>query len=342
MKKKPTAALVIPFYNEALYIKPTLRSLVRQRTSKNTSWTTVFVDNGSTDASKHIIETYYKKHKLSHLMVKEPRKGTAYSRITGLRKAALLKPDILISTDADTVLPTTFIESTRKDMEAADALCGKRRAMPKIELWRKTKSKTIYNTYRKIWNLEYSIFGPYFFGAFFAVKTSLFQKLTLLPPREYVQYLGEDILIARRCRFLGASFIQSSTRVSPSPRRIITNQSTGLGTYVGNESKPYKKQFSTASLDFRPMSVPEEKKAIAQITHFAARRLLWSIADAYVFWVENAMIHTHAQKSAAKGFDFIGGTFPRIVKPNITRGRLFRQLLKNNYPKTKQSLERYI
>lgn len=96
-------SVVIPAYNEEKGIAACLDSLTRQKTSL--SYEVVVVDNNSTDKTASIIKQYAKKMKTVYVLEKTPGSGAARAR--GFDEA---KGDIILTTDADTVLPSDWIE----------------------------------------------------------------------------------------------------------------------------------------------------------------------------------------------------------------------------------------
>lgn len=255
MKNDITIALVIPFYNEKLFIQQTLQSLAQQHISGGLLWITIFVDNGSTDGSADIIRSFCTKHHMPFHVIEEQRKGTVYSRTTGLHYGASLEPEILISTDADTTFPPLFIRTTYQDMQAGNIefLCGKRNTHPTIDLWKRLVSKNIYNAYRSIWNLEYELFGPYAFGAYFAIKTRTFAELPMYQPAQHVKFIGEDVLLSRRCFYTGATTKRSSIAVTPNPRKDIALGIQGFRREAGNTPQTHDTKLNMSLLQYKPI-----------------------------------------------------------------------------------------
>jgi len=117
-------------------------------------------------------------------------------------------------------------------------------------------------------------------------------------------------------------------------------QIEGLRTYVGNIKQPYTAVGSAENLDFTPLSPHEEKTIQATIVDFASKRLLWSIADAYIFWKKTAMIHTKSLQSAKRALSFIHASLPETIF--TTRKNLFDYLMKYHFKSAKAAIEKYI
>lgn len=346
MKDKPTTIVVIPFYNEALYIQSTLASLANQRTDKNLSWSVVFVDNASTDNTKNLIQTFCKRYHLWFTIVSESRRGTVYSRITGLNEASRYNPEYMISTDADTRLPPTFIQSTYDDFDKYHAMVisGQRETIPLVDLWKKTVSKDIYNWHRMIWNLEYRLFGPYFFGSYFAIKTSLYNNIPQLPPEEYAEHMGEDILLSHRCHFVGAAVAKSSIKVTPHPRTDIALQRDNLIRTSGNTPQVHNIIHSENTLIFQRLTKIKERQIKNQILDFTAKRCVWSSVDAYVFWKKTGMIHTNAYQSAKSGLCFLQIPMRELstVDGELNQNILFSLLISRHKAHITKELQTYL
>lgn len=88
-------AVVVPVLNEADGIRPTLDALLAQHDSDFDVW---FVDNGSTDDSVAIIESYGQPR---WRVIHEPVKGTGAAADTGMRAAIADGAELLARTDAD-------------------------------------------------------------------------------------------------------------------------------------------------------------------------------------------------------------------------------------------------
>lgn len=307
MNRNLRVAVVIPFYNEALYILPLLESLVKQRVSEGFGWHAVFVDNDSTDSTAAMIRTSLKRSRVSFEIIKEPRRGTVFSRKTGLDAASRLNPEIIISTDADTVVPPDFIRTTYKDCAGVNTVVsGRREINPRIDLWKRLVSKELYAWQRKFRNLEYRLFGPYFFGAYFAIGTRSYQTIPDFEPEKHEQYLGEDILLSRRCYYLNMAFVRSSVSVIPNPRRDLVLGSEGVGKFIGNAKAPYANPVTEERLVYTRLKRKDEQVVKLRFLKTVTERLIWEVADAYGFWIRTGNTYRRARESAERGLAFLG------------------------------------
>lgn len=87
--------VVVPVYNEAAGIRPTLEALAAQ---DDDDFDVIFVDNGSTDASADVIRAFGHPR---WRIVPEPQKGTGAAADTGMRAAIAAGAALLARTDAD-------------------------------------------------------------------------------------------------------------------------------------------------------------------------------------------------------------------------------------------------
>ncbi|OGM23755.1 hypothetical protein A2627_05205 [Candidatus Woesebacteria bacterium RIFCSPHIGHO2_01_FULL_39_28] len=100
-------SVVIPAYNEEKTMTKTLESLARQKTG--ISFEVIVVDNNSIDKTKKIAGNF--KKKLNIKVIKEKRQGRGAARAAGFAEAI---GEIILSTDADTVVPPNWIENMVK------------------------------------------------------------------------------------------------------------------------------------------------------------------------------------------------------------------------------------
>ncbi len=92
-------AVVVPVFQEAAGITPTLEALAAQRDADVEVW---FVDNGSTDGSAHLIRAFATARGLARWhVIDEAQKGTGAAADTGMRAAIAAGATLLARTDAD-------------------------------------------------------------------------------------------------------------------------------------------------------------------------------------------------------------------------------------------------
>ena len=114
--RKPRFSIVIPCYNEELYLGATLKSLKKQ--DFKGGYEIIVVDNNCTDATAAIA----KSHGVTVISESEP--GVCWARNAGTQKA---RGEIIVSTDADTVFDTNWLSRIDAYFERDDRLvmvCG--------------------------------------------------------------------------------------------------------------------------------------------------------------------------------------------------------------------------
>lgn len=112
--------IVIPVYNGAAYIKNCLQNLERQ-TFKD--WQAIFVNDGSTDTSREILDDVAAKHEKC-TVIHKPNGGTAQTRNAGLDKA---RGQYITFMDVDDELDPGMYECLVGLMDATHAdmgICG--------------------------------------------------------------------------------------------------------------------------------------------------------------------------------------------------------------------------
>lgn len=96
--KNPLVSVIIPMYNEELYIARCISSL-REQTYKPLE--IIIIDDGSTDRSRH------RAKKMGVMVLRQKHKGPGSARNTGARKA---KGAILVFIDADMIFDKRYVE----------------------------------------------------------------------------------------------------------------------------------------------------------------------------------------------------------------------------------------
>ncbi len=101
-------AVVVPVYNEAAGIRPTLQALIEQ---DDADFDVFFVDNNSTDDSAAIIASYARPR---WHVIPEAQKGTGAAADTGMRAAIAAGATLLARTDADCLPRHDWTASVRR------------------------------------------------------------------------------------------------------------------------------------------------------------------------------------------------------------------------------------
>ncbi|EMA39643.1 glycosyltransferase, type 2 [Halococcus morrhuae DSM 1307] len=105
---EPTLSVIIPVYNDLDGIRLTLESVTGQ-TYPTDEYEVLAVDNGSTDSTRDIIETYCERYPdLVTLLVEDEIQGSYAARNEGIRNA---RGSIIAFIDADMTVRADWLES---------------------------------------------------------------------------------------------------------------------------------------------------------------------------------------------------------------------------------------
>lgn len=117
-------SVVIPAFNEEYNLRTgVLDSVYDYLQDQKYSWEILFVDDGSTDNTAKLAESFADKHK-NFLVLKEPHRGKAGTVTAGILKA---KGSIILFTDTDQATPIDQIEKVLpKFEEGFDVVIGSR------------------------------------------------------------------------------------------------------------------------------------------------------------------------------------------------------------------------
>ena len=111
-------AVVVPVFNEAAGIGPTLDAL---ETQDDLDFDVFFVDNGSTDGSADLIRA--RGHDRWHVIA-EAQKGTGAAADTGMRAAIASGASLLARTDADCIPRRDWTASARRALATLELVGG--------------------------------------------------------------------------------------------------------------------------------------------------------------------------------------------------------------------------
>lgn len=234
-------SIIIPFFNEEKFILKTLNSFSKLIDNFPGSYF-VLMDNNSNDHSREIIEHFRKKHaNIKIILANEKRQGVKFARKTALEYAYKCGSDIILSTDADTELNKTHFKKLISRLQffhrsRYDVFVGEGTIDEKIYLRRLIFLGKFVETSRKIWNLHYKLFGPYFFGAFFAIQNKFYGKIRKYFNSENSIVKGEDVLLSRRAYYMGGKFYYTPESFIYTSHRRFSNDplSWVLGTRGGD------------------------------------------------------------------------------------------------------------
>lgn len=120
-----TFSVLIPFYNEALYLERTIVSWLKQTRLPDQI---ILVDNGSTDESKDIARQTLKGiNNINIIQLNESRPGKIHALETGLR---VVSCEFVALADADTIYPPQYLELCEHLFASSDTHVSALMALP--------------------------------------------------------------------------------------------------------------------------------------------------------------------------------------------------------------------
>lgn len=108
-------SVVVPIYNAEKYLEKCINSIIKQ-THKNLE--IILINDGSTDNSLNIINTFYQKHKDKIKVISRNNKGIGYTRNEGLQKAT---GEYIIFIDSDDYLELNMLEKMYNKLKTKKA-----------------------------------------------------------------------------------------------------------------------------------------------------------------------------------------------------------------------------
>ena len=142
--RRPKYGIVIPAHNEEKFVTRTLVTLARQHSLRGedldpASYHVVVVENGSTDRTAEVVQAYASQSAVRITLLQQTEASMVTSRMLGMRhllNAAEGAPDYLVSADADTVFPSTWLAAVEHSFaQGADMVSAAGYMEP--ELWRR-------------------------------------------------------------------------------------------------------------------------------------------------------------------------------------------------------------
>ncbi|MGY0230714.1 glycosyltransferase family A protein [Longispora urticae] len=216
--------VVVPAYNEARGILPTLQALAAQL---DRDFTLVVVDNNSTDGTATVVRAF--DFPGAHL-IHEPVKGTGAAADTGMRYAIAHGATLLARTDADCLPAPDWTRSVRRCFSEGLHLVGGQ-LIPRtddvpVSAWRRglllaaVEVAVVFGKLRK-GNRGAEYLGPYIMapGCNMAITADMYERSGGFP-RTRIEELHEDRALVNAVRRLTTAYAyRRDVRVRGSVRR---------------------------------------------------------------------------------------------------------------------------
>lgn len=198
-------SIVVPAYNEAAYIGPTLRSLQQQ--DYPGAYEIIVVDNNSSDATAAIAAGFGVQ------VLAEPQRGVCAARQRGSESAV---GDIIVSVDADTSYPPGWlsrVDATFADRDDLVAVAGPCR-YSNPSWWMRALPGLLFAAVQGVFALTGAVL--------YVSATNLAVRRTQFPGYDTSLTQGGDELdLLRRLRQRGPVVWDRTNVVTTSPRRFV-------------------------------------------------------------------------------------------------------------------------
>lgn len=272
--------VVIPSFNEERIIQNTLTSFTKE---SNNRILIVCVDNASNDNTTEQIGLWHKAHpKQALVLLHEKNKGTIYARTKGL-EFAKTQSSIVISTDADCRPMTGFYDNLMKFSRntSKDILIGRQQHNPQVRLLKQIYLPRLMKAVAWMEQLETQLFGPFFFGGYFAIKSEkitpqIFSTNNIAIPDE------PTIFWSKHCFYSGYTFEYSDKNLHSSSRRLWSNPSSFISL---KHSLPIRNDSVQLQKKIHVLQTLQKKESehVHKREEFFSKRVLLLLLDAVFF-----------------------------------------------------------
>lgn len=248
-------SFVIPAYNEEESLPKCLRSIQLHISRSSFDIEVIVVNNASSDGTRDVALSFP-----AVKVVDEPRKGLVRARQAGFLAAS---GDLIANIDADTLLPSGWIEKVFEEFSINEKLVGLSGPFiyydlsPGINLL----VKIFYGMAYVAYYLNHYVFkiGAMLQGGNFIIRKSALEKLGGYDTR--LDFYGEDADIARRLQKVGQVKFTFQLPIYSSGRRLAAEGVLKMGVrYAVNYLWIIflKRPYSQKSIDIRSQKILEK------------------------------------------------------------------------------------
>jgi glycosyltransferase involved in cell wall biosynthesis len=247
--KNIKVSIVIPAYNEEKFIGNCLQSIFDNAGDYKNQMEVIVVNNNSTDKTKEVASRFEGVE-----VIDEPRKGVAYARNAGYKKA---KGELIANIDSDCLMPKGWLEEVVKTFDNRKKTLALSGPYHYFDLTRPQRAlvKIYYRFGYLIHYINQHILhvGAILQGGNFVIRRSVVDQLGGYDTK-YTFY-GEETDTAKRVQKLGEVRFDLKLIMPTSARRLIKEGIFRTGAkYIVNYFSTifFKKPFHKTHQDVRP------------------------------------------------------------------------------------------
>jgi len=214
--ENPKVTVVVPAYNESEFIIPTLKSLINQTYNE---FELIVVDNNSDDDTAEVAKRYGAR------VILEKKKGVAAARQAGFMAA---RGEIILSTDADSVIPENWIERIvlRYDKNKKLVGFGGLSLLYSGAVTARAAGRYLFPLF---WRIDKILSGGWNMAGFnMSVRKKAFEEIGGF---DISLKMGEDIDLSQKLRTVGDVEIDTNLVAYASGRRFANGLTSGLMIY---------------------------------------------------------------------------------------------------------------
>lgn len=146
--------LIIPVFNEEKYLEKFVRGLLKEIKNNPLIKRVIFINDGSTDNTFEILDTYCNKNMILHLINLKNNFGKGYAMSKGFNIAKKNNSDCVIFMDSDGQHSPHYIKSFVRELQKEPVVFGYRLLSRKAPWIRKTGNKVVTLIISKLFNTK--------------------------------------------------------------------------------------------------------------------------------------------------------------------------------------------